>query len=236
MKKQRKAQEEERRLNAGKRRQIEFERYQKQLAIDQQRERQASRQKQIVQKQEQISPRPSGPRPTFSLFGFREPKEEGNTPQTAVAAPPAKPTVSTAPRGVPTINKWKLNSDNTISGFISGSSNFSDGEPVITSPITGNAASGSMVQTKSRSNYFLGEPASSGGVFEFFGGQKAAFPTGTPKQSSDAAEAQKRAAEAAKKAQLKAQAKANMEAKEKRRVAEAGKFSSYRQDISTTAG
>jgi hypothetical protein len=232
-KKQSEAKEEERRLNAEKRKQIEFERYQKQLAIDQQRKRQASQQKQIVQKEEQTSPRPLGPRPTFSLFGFGEPKDERITPQTAVAAPPAKPSFSTAPRGVPTIKKWKLNSDNTISGFISGSSNFNDGEPVTTSPIMGSATSGSVVQTKSKSNYFLGEPASSGGIFDFFGGQIVASPTGTPKKSSDTAEAQKRADEAAKEAQLKAQIKTNLEAEEKRRVAEAGKFLLSRYSTAT---
>ena len=166
----------------------------------------------------------------MSLFGFGEPKEETTTPQNAVAGSPAKPSVSTAPRGVPTINKWKLNSDNTISGFISGSSSFKDGEPVTTSPITGSASSGSVVQTKSKSNYFLGEPASSGGVFGFFGGQEVATPAAA-KQSNGAAEARKRAAEAANEAQLKAQAQAKEIAEEKRRIAEEGKCSSPIHDL-----
>ena len=78
-------------------------------------------------------------------------------PKTAVTVPPAKKTVPTAPCGVPKINKWTLNSDNTISGFISGSNSFNDGAPVTTSPIVGSAISGSVVQTKSSSRYFLGE-------------------------------------------------------------------------------
>ncbi len=155
----------------------------------------------------------------MSLFGFGEPKEETTTLKIAVAASPAKPSVSTAPRGVPTINKWKLNSDNTISGFISGSSSFKDGEPVTTSPITGSASSGSVVQTKSKSNYFLGEPASSGGVFGFFGGQEVATPAAA-KQSNGAAEARK-----------KAQAQAKEIAEEKRRIAEEGKCSSPIHDL-----
>lgn len=242
-KKQREAQEEERRRNAEKRKQVEFDRYQNQLEIDRQRQQQAAQQKQITQKQEEQSPsRPSGPRPTFSLFGFGGPKEESTTPKTAVAAPPAKLTITTAPRGVPTINKWKLNSDNTISGFISGSSNFNDGEPVTTSPITGSATSGTVVQTKSRSNYFLGEPASSGGVFGFFGGQDVSSPKATPaaaataQSSTDAAEARKRAAEAAKEAQQKAQAQAKKVAEEKRRIAEEGKWLSQCQHFSTADG
>lgn len=235
-KKQREAQEEERRRNAEKRKQVEFDRYQKQLEIDRQRQQQAAQQKQITQKQEEQSPsRPSGPRPTFSLFGFGGPKEESTTPKTAVAAPPAKPTITTAPRGVPTINKWKLNSDNTISGFISGSSNFNDGEPVTTSPITGSATSGTVVQTKSRSNYFLGEPASSGGVFGFFGGQDVSSPTATP-AAATAQSSTKRAAEAAKEAQQKAQAQAKKDAEEKRRIAEEGKWSSLCQHFSTADG
>ena len=71
-----------------------------------------------------------------------------------VAAEPAKPI---APKGVPTISGWKLNRDGSISGRISGSSNFRDGEQVTTSPIAqGRIESGSTVKTGSGSRYFLG--------------------------------------------------------------------------------
>jgi hypothetical protein len=105
-----------------------------------------------------------------------------------------------------------LNSDNTISGFISGSSSFDDGAPVTTSPIVGSAVSGSVVQTKSSSRYFLGEEASSGGgFFSLFGGKDVAPSAPEVKPTPEKTEA-------AKDGQRKAQA-----AEEKRRAAAEGK-------------
>jgi hypothetical protein len=93
--------------------------------------------------------------PTISLFGLR-----GSDEPASVPAPPrgqqtlAKPT---APKGVPTISGWKLNRDGSISGRVSGSSNFREGEQVTTSPIAqGRIESGSTVRTGSGSSYFLG--------------------------------------------------------------------------------
>lgn len=90
-------------------------------------------------------------RPTFSLFGLG-----GGTGPSApepASTPKAKSVSKTAsaPRGVPTIANWKLLSDNTISGLISGSSSFKDGSPVTTSVIIDKASSNSVVRTKSGS-------------------------------------------------------------------------------------
>ena len=94
---------------------------------------------------------------TFSLFGI------GGGGGGAVAAkesplPAAKKpkTAKTAPRGVPTIKRWKQNRDGTVSGLIYSSPNFDDGERVTTSAITqGNLSPGEVVKTGSGSRYFL---------------------------------------------------------------------------------
>ena len=92
------------------------------------------------------APAPSPPaqgRATVSL-------KKARTAAPKVAAKAA----AVAPRGVPTISKWKLDpSNNSISGFISGSKAFSDGEPVTTSAIVGEVAVNAVVQTKSGSKY-----------------------------------------------------------------------------------
>ena len=191
------AKEEERRINAEKRKQVERQR---QFDIDQQKQQQFLKSKQSTSKEDK--PAPSLPRPTISLFPFRS--EESKE---AVAVSPAKKTVSAAPRGVPTITKWSLDSDNAISGIISGSSSFDDGAPVTTSPIVGNAVSGSVVLTKSGSKYYLGDESSGGGFFSLFGGGKDVS-SSAPKEKDVVTEARK-----------EAQAKAKMDAEEKRRIA-----------------
>ena len=80
---------------------------------------------------------------TFSLF-----RTEATSPFTAKQA--------TAPRGVPTLNRWRRNSDNSVSGLVRGSKTFDDGSRVTTSAITGGTiASGEVVRTGSGSRYFL---------------------------------------------------------------------------------
>ncbi len=66
-----------------------------------------------------------------------------------------KSSSSSAPRGVPVISKWKQARDGSITGVISGSGKFSDGDPVTTSPIRGSAVGGTTVTTESGSKYFL---------------------------------------------------------------------------------
>ena len=59
-----------------------------------------------------------------------------------------------APKGVPTMTKWKQNRDGSITGLISGSSAFTNGESITTSPITiKDPSAGSVVTTDSGSRY-----------------------------------------------------------------------------------
>jgi hypothetical protein len=108
------------------------------------------------------------PRSTFSLFGLGFGGDDTNdlpspTPSPAKKATPTKSTTTpasvsaaTAPRGVPTLSKWKKNFDGSITGFISGSSSFTDGEKVTTSPIkNGKVGKSEVVTTGSGSKYFL---------------------------------------------------------------------------------
>ena len=133
-------QEKKRQANAEARKQVEFDRYQMALEADKKKIEEAKS------------------RPTFSLFGLGgdASEEKGKEPATVskpVAAPKPKAPVkkAVAPRGVPMIDQWVLNDDQTISGRISGSDSFKDGAPVTTSPISGKAISGSIAQTKSGS-------------------------------------------------------------------------------------
>jgi membrane protein involved in colicin uptake len=93
-------------------------------------------------------PAPAQRSPTFPLFN-REP---------AAAKPPkaAKPAPKRAPPGVPSLVDWKRNFDGSISGYISGSKAFPEGEFITTSMIAnGTAKAGQVVQTGSGSKYFL---------------------------------------------------------------------------------
>jgi hypothetical protein len=104
---------------------------------------------------------------TISLFGIGQGSDELTTspvvpikksPTLKVKQSPSqmmqKPV---APKGMPTISGWKLNGDGTISGRITGSPNFKQGELITTSQIkNGRIESGSVVQTGSGSKYFLG--------------------------------------------------------------------------------
>ena len=101
----------------------------------------------------------SAPSPrTFSLASFLG--RGGDDDDTPVASPAPKKVTKkptrTAPRGVPTLSRWRKNRDGSITGFISGSPSFSDGEKVTTSPIAqGNVESEEIVKTGSGSRYFL---------------------------------------------------------------------------------
>ena len=99
------------------------------------------------------------PRPTFSLsglgFGTKDkdlPPPSKKPPQAAKAAIPPK----VAPRGVPIMKRWKRNFDGSITGTISGSKTFKDGERVTTSTIAkGKIGKKEVVTTGSGSRYFL---------------------------------------------------------------------------------
>jgi hypothetical protein len=87
------------------------------------------------------------PRSTFSLaalFGFGD--DDSKTGKSSSGAPP----------GVPSMGRWRENRDKTITGFITGSPTFAEGEQVTTSPIArGNISAGEVVVTNSGSKYFL---------------------------------------------------------------------------------
>jgi hypothetical protein len=104
------------------------------------------------------------PRSTFSLFGLGlGDLDEGLPPKKETTkAPPKKnvgkkaPKAKVAPNGIPTVSRWQMNRDGSISGIISGSINFDDGERVTTSMIeNGRIDSGEVVTTGSGSKYFL---------------------------------------------------------------------------------
>lgn len=85
------------------------------------------------------------PASTKTAFGVGKPQ--------AAAKPPAK---KPAPRGVPILSRWRQNRDSSITGLISGSPGFDDGERITTSPIAkGTVAEGQVVQTGSGSRYYL---------------------------------------------------------------------------------
>jgi len=68
-----------------------------------------------------------------------------------------------APKGVPTMTKWRQNKDGSVTGLISGSSAFPNGESITTSPITTkDPSTDSVVTTVSGSRYvslcFLSTP------------------------------------------------------------------------------
>jgi hypothetical protein len=66
------------------------------------------------------------------------------------------PIKNEAPKGVPTIERWKADGDKAITGFIRGAIQFRDGEKITTSPIAkGSISSGELVVTSSGTRYFL---------------------------------------------------------------------------------
>ena len=108
------------------------------------RERQAKVAEETLQK--------AKPRATISLFGIVLGDEEPMPVKTPTKEAPSRK----APRGVPTINKWKENKDGSVTGLITGSPNFSEKERITTSPIeSGAIVAGSVVRTGSGSKYFL---------------------------------------------------------------------------------
>jgi hypothetical protein len=97
----------------------------------------------------------SKPSATLSLFGgmlSSPPSQSKSIPVQQSAAGSQK----SAPKGVPTIRRWRKNQNGTITGRIYGSPNFTDGEQVTTSPIAqGSLEKGEVVRTGSGSRYFL---------------------------------------------------------------------------------
>ncbi|GMI52398.1 hypothetical protein ScalyP_jg5283, partial [Parmales sp. scaly parma] len=72
--------------------------------------------------------------------------------------PVAKEKVKAAPKGVPTLSRWTCNDDLTVSGFVSNSPNFTDGERITTSALStkeNQIKEGAVVVTGSGSKYYL---------------------------------------------------------------------------------
>jgi len=90
------------------------------------------------------------PRATLSLAAFFGDSSSSEDDDTASSTVP--------PKGVPELRRWKQNSDDqSITGFVTGSSSFRRGEKITTSPIRRGSmvASGEVVVTTSGSKYFL---------------------------------------------------------------------------------
>ena len=96
------------------------------------------------------------PRATFSLFGLGFGDVDEGLPPAKKVTPAAKAPTKGAPPGVPTMKRWKFNKDGSITGIISGSKSFKDGERVTTSMISrGRITRGEVVTTGSGSRYYL---------------------------------------------------------------------------------
>jgi hypothetical protein len=112
---------------------------------------------------------PAPSKPLFGGFGAKAkvpvaPSPQKKAPSTKKTPLPKKkpvakkatPAAKQAPNGVPTISSWRKNADGSVSGNISNSPNFRNGERVTTSPIVrGRYSSGEVVTTGSGSRYFL---------------------------------------------------------------------------------
>ena len=91
-----------------------------------------------------------------SLFSFQSP----SAAPTRSDAPPAlesskpKPLI-TAPRGIPTLSKYRRNRDGSITAYVFNSSSFEDGKMITTSPVNTKVSPGAIVETSSGSKYLL---------------------------------------------------------------------------------
>eukprot|EP00529_Nitzschia_sp_RCC80_P018029 CAMPEP_0113488290 /NCGR_PEP_ID=MMETSP0014_2-20120614/25942_1 /TAXON_ID=2857 /ORGANISM="Nitzschia sp." /LENGTH=832 /DNA_ID=CAMNT_0000382001 /DNA_START=147 /DNA_END=2641 /DNA_ORIENTATION=+ /assembly_acc=CAM_ASM_000159 len=147
-----------------------------------------------------------------SLFGFGSGDETGQEPAKETKNASAK-----APKGVPVVTSWTQNNDGSITGKISGSSMFSDGEVVTTSPVPQGATPSSVVTTSSGSRYFLEEKATRSFGFIFGGSKGRMEPASAPAPVVDP----KREAAERKKAEAAAATKRRQEEAEARRIAAA---------------
>ena len=92
---------------------------------------------------------------TISLSGIFPVQDNAAPGPKNKKASPKPRVLSSSPRGVPTLSKWRQNRNGSISAYIFGSSNFSEGETITTSQITTDAVPGAVVETSSGSKYFL---------------------------------------------------------------------------------
>ena len=130
----------------------------KAAAVAEERKRAADEKKAKIQTEQAKKARESvenaKPRSTISLgffnFGQSDDEDDEGTKASSIPKTTAKKLAS-APRGIPTIYKWRQNRDGSISGVIFGSKAFEEGESVTTSPISSDAVESAVVQTLSGS-------------------------------------------------------------------------------------
>jgi hypothetical protein len=93
-------------------------------------------------------------RATIGLFGFGKFQSDVDADMQSIKS---EATTRKAPPGAPTLRPWKKNFDGSVTGKISGSRIFQNGEKVTTSAIkSGKFVAGEVVTTGSGSKYFLG--------------------------------------------------------------------------------
>ncbi len=137
-------QEEAKRIAAEKKAQIEAKkeeaRLKREASVQAQKEKAAAAKLAGKSRSGTISLQPDDTAPSFFSFG----KKADNK----AVKPPA---------GVPVINKFKQNRDGSITGFITGSASFREGERITTSKLAPKQKieAGSVVTTVSGSKYFL---------------------------------------------------------------------------------
>ena len=97
------------------------------------------------------------PRSTFSLFDLFGPSRDSASNQRQTPSPPPPPPPDKAPpSGVPRLSSWKVNDDNTITGYVFGSDKIGDGNLITTSAIArGEQKQYEIVATINNSLYFL---------------------------------------------------------------------------------
>lgn len=102
----------------------------KRIAKEKKAEAERQRLLAVEKKSAEVRLQKAKPGATISLgfFSLGQPKVDGEVAKEVIP--------SQAPRGVATISKWTQNRDGSISGRIFGSSSFTDGESITTSPIT----------------------------------------------------------------------------------------------------
>jgi len=94
----------------------------------------------------------------FNMFGSPAPKKAAPAPVPVKNAPVKRFGNAAAPAmkdNIPLIKRFVRNADGSVTGFISNSPNFRDGERITTSPVRGTVKSGVIVKTGSGSQYRL---------------------------------------------------------------------------------
>jgi len=128
------------------------------LALAEARKKEAAEKRAAAAKESKDVVEDSKPGATISLgflFGFGQQETAETQKESPLPTRQVVKRVSSAPRGVPTIYNWRQNRNGSITGLISGSKSFQDGESVTTSPITSDATGGTVVATSSGSKYYL---------------------------------------------------------------------------------